>query len=165
METMASRSIDPVGRPGQGLPHRQTEPATVSRRDEAPARPDFDHVVLTGKRVAALRLLRERVLENTRLLLDLPRDPRGIGFAEPPLAGPKVWAGRLLSDQNLLGGRRAGEWAAPRIRACLEEGLDQGLAETLEILHEVGDLDEEIWDLIRGVMDVLHRRGGDGTGG
>jgi hypothetical protein len=159
MATMTSRGIDPIGRPGPGVPKQPHDPPPGRGPGAQPSpRPQLDEVVLTGKRVVALRLLRERVLENTRLLLDLPRDPRGIGFAEPTVAEPRHWAGRLVSDQNLLGGRRAQDWTAEQIRAALDEGLDQGLAETLEILHEVGDLDEETWDLVRGVMAVLQRR-------
>ena len=120
-----------------------------------------DTVELTEPHRAALRLLRERVLENTRLELELPRDLHPhIQFARIPGEQPRVFLGRLLSDQNLLASKRRGEWLDSAVDAALEEGLLQGMNETLEILHDLDRLDSETWRLVCSVLDDFYRRVG-----
>ena len=137
---------------GDGAPFRGQEPAA-----RQPAR-RLDQVHLTEPRLATLRLLRERILENTRLYLDLPRSPGGPRFAQGDAERADLFAGRLLSDQNLLASRRGGAWPPERIRNALLEGMIQGLAETLEILFELDELNKASWNLVSDVLNVFHRK-------
>ena len=118
----------------------------------------LDQVHLTEPRLATLRLLRERILENTRLFLDLPRLPGGPRFAQGDAERADLFVGRLLSDQNLLAGRRGGVWPPEQIRNALLEGMIQGLAETLEILFELEELNKTSWNLVSDVLNVFHRK-------
>ncbi len=124
-------------------------------------RPPLDQVELTEPRRVVLRLLRERVLENTRLLLDLPVRMRRRTFAdltEPPGEHADRFVGRLLSDQNWLAARRAGTWPAARIREATADGMTDGVSETLHILYEVGELDAEAWTLVCDVLAEFQRK-------
>jgi len=123
------------------------------------ARIPLDDVVLTEPRLAALQLMRHRVLERTREGLDLPRTAsHAIAFADVSYPRADLFVGRLLSDQNLLASRRRDSWPEARIAAVLEEGITSGVAETLEVLHEVGKLDADTWGLLCGVIDEFHRK-------
>ena len=118
-----------------------------------------DIVELTEPHMAALRLLRERVLENTRLALGLPRTAVGqYPFARIPGDRIKVFLGRLLSDQNLLASRRRGKWLDEAVREAIEDSLVQGVAETLEILYELEELDMPIWRVICSVIDAYYEK-------
>ena len=118
-----------------------------------------DTVELTEPHMAAFRLLRERVLENTRLALGLPRNAVGqYPFARIPGDRVKVFLGRLISDQNLLAGKRRGTWLDGAIRKAIEESLIQGLQETLEILYELDELDLDIWRLVCSVIDAYYEK-------
>ena len=137
---------------GEGAPARNPEPGArqLGRR--------LDQVHLTEPRLATLRLLRERILENTRLYLDLPRTPGGPRFALGDPDRADLFVGRLLSDQNLLASRRGGAWPPQQIRSALLEGMIQGLAETLEILFELDELNQTSWNLVSDVLKVFHRK-------
>lgn len=129
------------------------------RAHRAPLAQAEDCVQLTRPHLAALRLLRERVLENTRLCLDLP--PQGIHkqrFVQVPAHRPRAFLGRLISDQNLLSAPRRGHWPVAEVDAALHEGLVQGVAETLEILFELDELDAVAWRLLNGVIDEFYRK-------
>ena len=156
---MVHGEISPVGAsrlgnaPSEGyfpLRHAALEARQSARRDI---------VELTEPHMAALRLLRERVLENTRLSLGLPRTAVGqYPFARIPGDRVRVFLGRLLSDQNLLAAKRRGQWLSHAIRDCIEESLVQGVAETLEILYELDELDMQIWRLICSVIDSYYEK-------
>lgn len=146
----ATRYVDPGPAGGQ-----QAHPRI---RAAAPrSEPGQDQVAVTDPHRAALRLLRQRVLESTRLLLGLHRGPSQ-SFAGGAPAQPEAFAGRLLSEQNLMASMRAGEWAPVRIAESLEEGREQGVAETLQILYELEELDAEVWRLVCGVQQAWHRK-------
>jgi hypothetical protein len=132
---------------------RQQEP------DVPPIRRRLDEVVLTGPHRATLHLLRQRILEHTRRELDLPRHgAAGVEFAASEATGAGAFVGRLLSDQNLLAAARRGTWPPARIDAALEHGMTDGLAETLEVLHDVGELDAATWQLVCAVLEELQRK-------
>ena len=118
----------------------------------------FDEVALTEPRQAMMRLIRQRVLENTRLALGLERRD-GPNFALPPTGFVEAYIGRLLGEQTALAGGRA-DWEEDRLGAALEEGLMQGLMETLDILYELDELDEAAWSLVCGVQEEFYRRHG-----
>ena len=118
-----------------------------------------DTVELTEPHLAAFRLLRERVLENTRLALGLPRSAVGqYPFARIPGDRVQVFLGRLISDQNLMAGKRRGQWLDSAIQTAIEESLEQGIQETLEILYELDELDMDIWRLVCSVIDAYYEK-------
>jgi hypothetical protein len=140
------------GHPGFGLAQ-----AIDRVHDHRPTRRDI--VDLTEPHKAALRLLRERILENTRLALDLPRRlAERFRFARIPAENPRAFLGRLLSDQNMMASHRRGSWPADRVDAALEDGLVQGAAETAEILFELDELDVDTWRLIGSVLDEYYNK-------
>ena len=156
---MANDGIGPVGgtrfggghgAPGYGGP--------TSGRPETTPHPPLDEVALTAPRRAALSLLRERVLEATRVQLELPARHPGIEFAAHPSDSVEVFVGRLLSGQNLLAAQRRDAWPEAAVASALENGLNDGLAETLEILDDVGELDVETWRLLCGVLEEFRRK-------
>ena len=154
-------TIGPVAGTQFGGGHGAAGPALppASNDEERPApRRRLDDVELTEPRRAALRLLRERILERTRLELELPRGA-AVTFAAPGAPDrADVFVGRLLSDQNLLAARRRDRWEAERVDAALETGMTEGLAETLELLHDLDELDAESWGLVNSVLDEFHRK-------
>ena len=116
-------------------------------------------MILTEPRLATLRLLRQRILARTRRELDLPNHaPPGIEFAGGGSSDATVFVGRLLSDQNLLAGSRRAAWEPARVALALENGMTDGLSETLEVLHEVGELDADAWQLVCGVLEEFERK-------
>ncbi|MHC4896785.1 MAG: hypothetical protein ACYTGW_06715 [Planctomycetota bacterium] len=155
---MDHAEIGPVGPSHFETPHGSTYfplPAEL----EAEARIRRDSVELTEPHMAAFRLLRERVLENTRLTLGLPRSAVGqYPFACIPGDRVQVFLGRLISDQNLLAGKRRGDWLEPAIRDAIEDSLMQGIEETLEILYELDELDMDIWRLVCSVIDAYYEK-------
>ena len=131
-------------------------PVSLPRRREA--RPNLDQVELTEPHKAVLRLLRQRVMENTRLLLGLPRNDSAPTFARLDVNRAGLFVGRLLSDQNLLAARAQGALPPAAIRAALAEGMDHGVAETLQILYELEALDELSWRLVCDVIEEFQRK-------
>ncbi len=138
----------PIWVPGRGP---EEEP-------EQPQRRRLDQVHLTEPRRATLRLLRERILENTRLALDLPDSLPGPQFITKEVDRADLFVSRLLSDQNLLASRRGVDWPPEKIRDALETGMTQGMVETLEILFELDELDETSWALICDIIHAFHRK-------
>ncbi len=118
----------------------------------------LDQVEFTEPRRATLRLLRERILENTRLALELRDNYTGPRFITREVDRADLFVSRLLSDQNLLASRRGGDWSPQRIRDALETGMTHGMAQTLEILFELDELDETSWDLVCDVLNAFHRK-------
>ncbi len=138
-------SDDPLRSPGPvhalgGFPGRA--PADLSRRPhprERAAERAVDRVSIHGAAVIAGRLLRERVLAQTRLSLALGEGGVGPEFAEVIEGEPvAAFLGRLLSAQNQLAARRAGVWPERRLRRRLDRALRAGAAETLELLAADG---------------------------
>ncbi|MEO0481073.1 MAG: hypothetical protein AAF196_16500 [Planctomycetota bacterium] len=117
-----------------------------------------DDVRRTAPTLAARRLLRQRVLENVRLLLGAPRGPSTTGPVEPPFGGIGPWVGRLLSECNGLMAQRHPDSDLDGAREALWEGLEQGAAETIEILHDLEELDAPAWMLVRGLFAELQRK-------
>lgn len=115
-------------------------------------RPAVDRVTIHAAAAVASRLLRERVLANTRLRLELDDTVAPPEFAEvfegEPIA---AFLGRLLSAQNLLAARRAGDWEERRVRRCLDQALHAGAEEALELLGNDGRDDAGV----QFVADVL----------
>ncbi|MBL9078796.1 MAG: hypothetical protein JNL08_14915 [Planctomycetes bacterium] len=117
-------------------------PGDHARRPPArPAPPPgaVDRVTIHGAGAVAGRLLRERVLACTRQQLELGDTGALPEFAEV-LEGEPIAAflGRLLSAQNLLAARRAGEWPEARVRGCLDAALQAGADEALDVLAATG---------------------------
>jgi hypothetical protein len=147
------RNTAPVSA-SSGFPERQP---TAARRD-APADADGggeeravgrDQIDLHAASVVARRLLRERVLSRTRVSLRLGDVPASHKFAEA-VDGESAAAflGRLLSAQNQLAARRAGNWPEPRLRKALDQALREGVDETLELLAQ------DARDTTRGIAAV-----------
>ncbi len=155
--------IRPAARTQFGGGHGGTHVPGGRRADQAestpPPRRRLDEVELTEPHRVALRLLRSRVLELTRERLELTRatEPH-IEFAPSLGRQADVFVGRLLSDQNLMAAGRRQEWPAERLAQALEDGMTDGLAETLEVLDEVGKLDAETWGLVCGVLEAFQRK-------
>lgn len=119
----------------------------------------LDEVRLSPPLEITLRLLRERVLESTRQALELPSDVKAPQTLAPaPEDDTERLVGKLISEQNWLAARRRSEWDEPRVAAALREGTTRGLEETLEILEDLGELDEATWELLGAVTDELHRK-------
>ncbi|MBX3464936.1 MAG: hypothetical protein KF830_17345 [Planctomycetes bacterium] len=129
------RSPGPVG-PLGGFAGRS--PADLPRRRAT--RPDegaraVDRASIHLGAAVATQLLRERVLAATRRLLDLDASAGGPEFAEVAAGEPvAAFLGRLLSAQNQLAARRAGQWSVRRVRRALDRALQAGAAEALELL-------------------------------
>jgi hypothetical protein len=69
-----------------------------------------------------------------------------------------AFLGRLLSAQNQLAGRRAGTWSAERVRAAVGQGLQEGAAETLELLAADGPDEGAAMALVGDVLAEFGRR-------
>lgn len=133
-------------------------PRWAQGRRPGPEKRRLDQAEFTAPRRATLRLLRERILENTRLALELRDNYTGPRFITREVERADLFVSRLLSDQNLLASRRGGDWSPARIRHALEQGMTQGMSETLEILHELDELDETSWALVCDILDAFHRK-------
>jgi hypothetical protein len=156
-QTAASGPIGSIRPPAEGSQRRRPPAANLATAPRLP-RPALDQVELTAPHAASMGLLRERVLENTRQALGLERDGRLDRFAVVPGGSVGDLAGRLLSEQNLLAGARRGEWPEVRVAHALEDGMTQGIEETMQILFELDALDEVTWGLVCGVLDAFHRK-------
>ena len=141
-------------------PQAHSQPQAVRVEDhQRKRRARADSVELTTPHRAALRLLRERILENTRLALDLPRrSAERFHFAQMPAKKPSDTLDRLLSDQSILASERRRVWPTDRIDEALELGLVQGTADTMQILFELDELDVVVWQLVSAVIDEYYRR-------
>jgi len=125
-------------------------------------------VLLTSPPVALRRLIRERVLTATRRALGCDRHGPGFHVAQPSVQPGDVafaegqdvdqFAGRLLSEQHLLAAHRAGEWGVEQVHAAMDRALDDGLAQVLDLLHELDDLDETAWRTVVAVHRAIARR-------
>lgn len=134
---------------------KKREPPSRFRR----RRRGLDEVRLSAPLEVTLRLLRERVLEGTRRALELPADVKAPQTLTPtPQDSTERLVGKLISEQNWLAARRRAEWGEERVAAALQEGTTRGLEETLEILEDLGELDEATWELLGAVTDELHRK-------
>lgn len=166
---MAPDEIQPVGGTSLGQSYGSSAGSGAGGREEAASSPRaiLDQIELTEPHRAVLALLRERVLQGTRRRLELPRSSLStVSLPPAPDGDARTFVGRLLSDQNLLAARRRDGWGRRRIAAALEDGTTDGLSETLEVLHDVGALDETSWRLVCGVLEELaHKleRVADGT--
>lgn len=153
------QSPGPVGALG-GFAGRT--PADTSRRqtprDDTPARA-VDRVSIHGSAAIAGRLLRERVLACTRRVLDLDEGVTGPEFAEV-VAGEPIdqFLGRLLSAQNQLAARRAGQWDERRVRRLLDVALHAGAIETLELLQTDGGDGSDGVGIVTEVLAEYARR-------
>lgn len=110
--------------------HREDEPADGRPRAH-------DEVCVRSDAVAALELLRERVLARTRAELGIGRVsvPVFAGSAAPESI--EVFLSRLLSDQNQLAARAASASSGSELRPALTAAFEAGVAETGELLAEV----------------------------
>ena len=133
-------------------------PRWAQGRRPGPEKKRLDQVEFTAPRRATLLLLRERILESTRIALDLRDNYTGPRFITREVERADLFVSRLLSDQNLLASRRGGDWSPVLIRHALEEGMTQGMSETLEILFELDELDETSWALVCDILDAFHRK-------
>jgi hypothetical protein len=125
--------------------HHAEDPAPRRRSAEEEAQAVAeDEVTVRADPVAALQLLRERVLACTRQQADaaaVPLPPFAESVAGEAVAG---FVSRLLSDQNrLLGRGPAGPAARQAVRAA---AFAQGLDECRELLAEAAAA-------VRGLLD------------
>lgn len=153
------QSPGPVGALG-GFAGRT--PADTPRRspshEDAPLRA-ADRVSIHGSAAIASRLLRERVLAGTRRVLELEAGTAGPEFAELLEGEPiQAFLGRLLSAQNQLAARRAGEWEERRLRRLLDLALHAGAIETLELLGADGRDDDDGVQIVTAVLAEYGRR-------
>jgi hypothetical protein len=119
---------------------------------------ETDRIELTADGLVALALLRERVLDATRRALEVGPGEPVPHFAIEPQAPIRDWVGRLLSDQNLLAARRRAAWPAARVDRALEQGLRDGIADALDILHALDRLDPRAWESVTAVLAELERK-------
>lgn len=125
-------AVSSAGGFAQRTPERR--PLAAVRRDAGQA-PQQDQVSVTAAATVARRVLRERVLARTRSRLELVDESSAPAFAEViDLEPAAAFLGRLLSAQNQLAARRAGQWGVLRIRASLDQALREGAQETIELL-------------------------------
>lgn len=125
-------AVSAAGGFAQRTPERR--PLAAVRRDAGHA-PQQDQVSVAAAATVARRVLRERVLARTRSRLELADDHGLPEFAEAIDSEPAAaFLGRVLSAQNQLAARRAGQWLAPRIRAALDQALREGAQEAIELL-------------------------------
>ncbi len=118
-----------------------------------------DEVSLRHGRTLGLRLLRERVLAKTRARLGLSEQAHGPTFAEVTQGEPVgAFLGRLLSAQNQLAAQRAASWAGARLRQALADALQDGAAETLELLAAEEVPDEAAVTVVVEVLAEFGRR-------
>jgi len=113
-------------------------------------------VELTAPEAAALRVLRERARVHTRALLGLPAGEGQGRFAELDDGDVATCLGRIVAEQMQLAVLRRGAWSDAQIDAALGEAMLAAVAETLEILHDSGHLDEVTW---RVLGTALHEWG------
>lgn len=151
---VARASFNGGGQGGTG-PHGGAVPGEPEARKP---RPRLDEVVLTEPGRAALSLLRQRILERTRRELELPRGAAPAFVAPTSQHRADLFVGRLLSDQNMLASRRRETWPAERVDAALETAMTDGTEETLQVLHELGELDDASWGLVCSVLDEFHSK-------
>jgi hypothetical protein len=131
------RSAGPVstvgGFAGRATGHTPPQPKKGRDPDEPARAPDRVDVPAVASDV--LRLLRERVLARTRVLLGIDDGVATPEFAEIIDGEPvPAFLGRLLSAQNQLAARCPVEWSVAVIRAHCHEAVLAGAAETLELL-------------------------------
>ncbi|MGK0202575.1 MAG: hypothetical protein ACI9S9_001644 [Planctomycetota bacterium] len=113
-------------RQNPGQPHDEEAPR------KEPARDGFD---LHGGAFLARRLLRERVLFQTRERLELQSGEFVPSFAEAVDVEPiGAFLGRLLGAQNQLAALRVKVVAQTEMRALLDAALREGVAEVMEML-------------------------------
>ena len=152
-----------IGRVGSSqIRERRPSPAAGTHPYRTIVQPPLerqDVVELTEPHQAALRLLRERILENTRVALELTkRESEQFRFARIPASDRGVFLGQLISDQNTMASLRRREWLPARVDAALENGLVLGTSEATEILHELKALDVFTWRMICSVLDEYYSR-------
>lgn len=127
--------------------------------EQAPTPAAADEVSVRHGRTLGLRLLRERVLAKTREQLGLAEQTHGVTFAEVMHGEPAAaFLGRLLSAQNQLAARRAGEWSGPRVRQVLADAMRAGAEETLELLTAEEAVDEAAVTVVVEVFAEFGRR-------
>ena len=141
------------GHPTYAPRHGEHAPAA-----EPQSRPR-DRVELSAAGVAVLAVLRARVLARTRELLDLPAT-HGHPDPAPDLLDlePAQFLGHLLSEQNLLAAARAGVWPPDRIRTRVGQALTLGAADAIDVLEDVGRLDDAAWHAIESVLIEFRRK-------
>jgi len=134
------RTTSPVAAAGgfAGRAPTQPHPRGPGKEDASGGRAS-DRVSVDRDVEHAMRLLRERVLARTRALLGVPEGMNTPEFAEVVEGEPiETFLGRLLSAQNQLTARRAGTWTPEGVRRACHKALEQGVAETLELLTADG---------------------------
>ncbi len=134
------RTTSPVAAAGgfAGRAPAQPNPRGAGKDEAAPERAS-DRVSFDRDVEHAMRLLRERVLARTRALLGVPEGMSTPEFAEVVEGEPiETFLGRLLSAQNQLTARRTGVWTPEGVRRACHRALEQGVAETLELLTADG---------------------------
>ncbi len=157
LRSIGSTGFDHTGgsafTPQAGGGRSTAEPEIAKKQED-------DQVQLSCPQELTLRLLRERILEHSRVQLQLARPQ--ISFAVvPPTSNEgsmERYVGRLISDQNLLAAVRRGDWPDAQIDAAIEDGMTTGLEETLQVLFELDQLTEESWGQIRGFLAEFHRK-------
>lgn len=136
--TEATTSLSGYGSRAQDEHRSGNRRAAPADEVDAPPSRGADSVAVRSDFVAALRLLRERVLANTRDML-------GVGSVAVPKFAEVVGAettaafvSRLVSDQNQLAARGAS--AAPSaVRVVLNAAFEAGSTEAAELLAAVPD--------------------------
>lgn len=153
------RSPSPISAVG-GFPGRapeQPQRRSPERSAPPPTPGAADRVQVDGRAANVLRLLRERVLARTRVVLHCD-GTAGPEFAEN-LAdeGVSAFLGRLLSAQNQIAAH-----SVPRplevTRVLCHEALESGAAETLELLAQAGGREPEGAQLVEAVLAAYHAR-------
>ena len=154
-------------RPPPGMDARQHPGQAQQEEEHAPAKgPRRDGVDLHGGASLARRLLRERVLFQTRERLDLKPGEFVPSFAEAVEAEPiQAFLGRLLGAQNQLAALRVKVLTQTEIRSRLDAALREGVAEVMEMLA-IDPVDGAVGcAIVADVLTEYGRRLAELTGG
>lgn len=130
--------IGPLGGfPSRAPPNKDARKGPGQAPEEEAPRPQLgrDGVDLHTGAFLARRLLRERVLFQTRARLELQAGEFVPSFAEAVEAEPmQAFLGRLLGAQNQLAALRVKVLTQTEIRSRLDSALREGIAEVMEML-------------------------------
>lgn len=147
---------------GGGAPPAEPRAPVSAQRRRAPTR---DEVALSAPSEALRKLVRERILSATRRRLG-PKPssvrptvrPVEIAFAGAP--DLDAYVGQIRARQALLLASSGERLAPPEASRVMREAALDGLAMSLDLLHEVGRLDAETWRAVVAIHHAMLAHGG-----
>ena len=148
--------VGPIhGFPGRGNPDPGKRNDRSRREHGREGRDARDEITVHGPALIARRLLRERVLWQTRRHLGLGDGEFVPSFAEAVEAEPVgAFVGRLIGAQNQLAALCAGRMTPTDLRGHMDEALREGVEEVVELLSQ--DAAHDDGAAVAFVAEVLH---------